>query len=86
MLNRKKFIQYITHQYNRKGYCTPLETCIWAVHFNVPKCQRLPLLENIIHQCMAHVRQFYSFLPEKQILGKTYEILGIPTVFGQPNK
>ena len=86
MINKDKFILYITQQYNNNDCCTLLEPIIWAVHFNIPKFQRLPLLENILLRSMAYIKKCYSFLPDKQILGKTYEVLGIPTVCGKPNK
>lgn len=86
MLHKDEFIQYITQKYNNNDCCTLLEPIIWAVHFNIPKFQRLPLLENILLQSTAYIKKCYSFLPDKQILGKTYEILGIPTVCGEPNK
>lgn len=86
MLNKDDFLQYIAKQYKDANSCTPLEPFIWAVHFNIPKNQRLHLLDNILRQCMTYVKTCYSFLPERQILGKTYEILGIPTVCGQPDK
>lgn len=86
MLNKNEFIQYIKQQYEKNGCYTQLETIIWAIHFNIPKYQRLPLLENIIHQSMAYIRTCYGFLPEKQVLGKTYEVLGIPAVCGKPDK
>lgn len=86
MLDKNKFLQYIIKKYTEKNCCTPLEPQIWAIHFNIPKYQRLPLLENIILQSIKFIRTQYSFLPEKQILGKTYEALGIPTVCGEPNK
>lgn len=86
MKNKDAFLQYITQQYTNNNYPTPLEPLIWAIHFNISKYQRLPLLENILLQNITYIRKCYSFLPEKQILGKTYEILGIPTVCGVPNK
>lgn len=85
MLNKDEFLRYITQHY-KDNRCTLLEPLIWAIHFNVPKYQRLPLLENIILQSMTHIRINYSFLPEKQILGKTYKLLGIPTICGEPDK
>lgn len=86
MLNKEGFMQYIAQQYSDNDCCTPLEPLIWAIHFNIPKYQRLPLLEYIIHQSFSYIRTCYNFLPEKQILGKTYEVLGIPTVCGEPDK
>lgn len=85
MLNKDEFLQYITQHYN-DNCCTLLEPLIWAIHFNVPKYQRLPLLENILLQNITRTRMNYSFLPEKQILGKAYKDLGIPTVCGKPDK
>ncbi|KAE9527584.1 hypothetical protein AGLY_012864 [Aphis glycines] len=86
MLNKDEFILYITQQYNQNDCCTPLEPIIWAVHFNIPKFQRLPVLENILLRSTAFIKKCYSFLPDKQIIGKTYEALGIPTVCGEPDK
>lgn len=86
MLDKDKFLRYITQQYNENSCCTQLEPLIWAIHLNISKYQRLPLLENILLQSMKYIKQRYSFLPEKQILGKTYEVLGIPTICGEPNK
>lgn len=86
MLNKDEFIQYITQQYNDKNVCTRLHPIIWAIHFNIPKRQRLQILENILHQNMIYIRTHYNFLPENQIVGKTYKILGIPTICGKPNK
>lgn len=86
MQNKDQFLSYITQKYTNNNNCTPLEPLIWAIHFNVPKCQRLPILENILLRSIAYIRTCYNFLPEKQILGKTYEALGIPTVCGVPDK
>jgi hypothetical protein len=85
MINKDEFLRYIT-QKHKDNCCTILEPLIWAIHFNVPKYQRLPLLEKILLQNISHIRINYSFLPEKQILGKAYELLGIPTVCGEPDK
>lgn len=86
MSNKNEFVQYVEQQYNNNNFCTSLETIIWAIHFNIPKHQRLPLLENIMLQSITHMKKCYNFLPKKQILGKTYELIGIPTVCGKPNK
>jgi len=86
MLNKDEFILYITQQYNKNDCCTPLEPIIWAVHFNIPKFQRLPILENIILRSTAYIKKYYNYLPYKQVVGKTYEALGIPTVCGKPDK
>jgi len=86
MLNKDEFLRYITQQYNNNNICTPLQPIIWAIHFNIPKHQRLQILENILQQSMKYIKVHYSYLPEKQIIGKTYKALGIPTICGEPNR
>lgn len=86
MLKKDEFLQYITYQYNNSECCTLLKPVIWAIHFNIPKYQRLQLLENILFENIKYIKTCYSFLSKKQILGKTYEILGIPTIFGEPDR
>lgn len=86
MLDKEEFLQYIKQKLKNNDCCTRLEPLIWAIHFNISKHQRLPLLEKIFIQNMQYIKACYSFLPRKQIFGKTYEAIGIPTSFGKPNK
>lgn len=85
MRNEDEFLKYVV-RCKQKNLHTQLHPIIWAIHFNISKYKRLQILEKIVNESIAYVRTHYSFLPEKQVIGKAYSVLGIPTTCDKPNK